>query len=71
MKAAEIRKMKIPQIEEALMDARHELLNLRFQTITGQLTDTSRIRFVRRDIARMETLLREKQLAEMAEESEA
>ncbi|HOM67587.1 MAG TPA: 50S ribosomal protein L29 [Brevefilum fermentans] len=71
MKAAEIRKMKIPQIEEALMDARHELLNLRFQTITGQLTDTSRIRFVRRDIARMETILREKQLAEMAEESEA
>ena len=71
MKAAEIRKMKIPQIEEALMDARHELLNLRFQTITGQLTDTSRIRFVRRDIARMETILREIQLAEMAEESEA
>lgn len=71
MKAAEIRKMSVPQIEEALMDARHELLNLRFQTITGQLTDTSRIRFVRRDIARMETILREKQLAEMAEESEA
>jgi large subunit ribosomal protein L29 len=71
MKAAEIRKMSDPQIEEALLDARHELLNLRFQTITGQLTDTSRIRVVRRDIARMETILREKQLAEMAEESEA
>ena len=71
MKAAEIRKMNVPQIEEALMDARHELLNLRFQTITGQLTDTSRIRVIRRDIARMETILREKQLAGMAEESEA
>jgi large subunit ribosomal protein L29 len=71
MKAAEIRKMSVPQIEEALMDGRHELLNLRFQTITGQLTDTSRIRVVRRDIARLETILREKQLAEMAEESEA
>jgi len=71
MKAAEIRKMSIPQIEEEILDARHELLNLRFQTITGQLTDTSRIRIVRRDIARMETILREKQLAEMAEESEA
>jgi len=71
MKAAEIRKMNVPQIEEALMDARHELLNLRFQTITGQLTDTSRIRVVRRGIARMETILREKQLAEMAEESQA
>ena len=71
MKAAEIRKMSVPQIEEAVLDARHELLNLRFQTITGQLTDTSRIRVIRRDIARMETILREKQLAEMAEESEA
>jgi large subunit ribosomal protein L29 len=71
MKAAEIRKMSVPEIEGALLDARHELLNLRFQTITGQLTDTSRIRVVRRDIARMETILREKQLAEMAEESEA
>jgi len=71
MKAAEIRKMSVPQIEEAVLDARHELLNLRFQTITGQLTDTSRIRVIRRDIARMETILREKQLAGMAEESEA
>jgi large subunit ribosomal protein L29 len=71
MKAAEIRKKSVNQIEEELLEARHELLNLRFQTITGQLTDTSRIRLVRRDIARMETILREKQLAEMAEESEA
>jgi large subunit ribosomal protein L29 len=71
MKAGEIRKLSIPQIQEAVIDARHELLNLRFQTITGQLTDTSRMRFIRRDIARMETILREKQLAEMAEESEA
>lgn len=71
MKAAEIRKKSINQIEEELLEARHELLNLRFQTITGQLTDTSRTRLVRRDIARMETILREKQLAEMAEESEA
>jgi large subunit ribosomal protein L29 len=71
MKAADIRKKSVNQIEEELLEARHELLNLRFQTITGQLTDTSRIRLVRRDIARMETILREKQLAEMAEESEA
>ncbi len=71
MKAAEIRNMNAPQIEEAILEARHELMNLRFQTITGQLTDTSRIRFVRRDIARMETILKEKQLAETAEESEA
>jgi large subunit ribosomal protein L29 len=71
MKAAEIRKMNVTEIDETLTEARHELLNLRFQTITGQLTDTSRIRTVRRDIARMETILRERELAEAAEESEA
>jgi large subunit ribosomal protein L29 len=71
MKAAEIRKMSVAKIEEEIYDARHELLNLRFQSITGQLTDTSRVRVIRRDIARMETILREKQLAESAEESEA
>ena len=71
MKAAEIRKMEVAEITETLTEARHELLNLRFQTITGQLTDTSRIRAVRRDIARMETILREREMSEAAEESEA
>jgi large subunit ribosomal protein L29 len=71
MKAEDIRKMSLTEIEEELTNARHELLNLRFQTITGQVTDTSRTRIIRRDIARMETILRERQLAEAAEESEA
>jgi large subunit ribosomal protein L29 len=71
MKAEDIRKMSLTEIEEELTNARHELLNLRFQTITGQVTDTSRTRIIRRDIARMETILREQQLAEAAEESEA
>ena len=67
MKAAEIRKMSVAEIQEALDDAHHELMNFRFQTITGQMTDTSRVRFLRRDIARMETILRERQLAEESE----
>ena len=71
MKVEEIRKMSVPQIEEEILNSRHEMLNLRFQTITGQLTDTSRIRIIRRNIARMETILREKQLAGMAEESKS
>lgn len=71
MKATEIRKMSVAEIENELDEARHELMNLRFQSITGQLTDTSRVRFIRRDIARMETVLRERQLQEAAEESEA
>jgi large subunit ribosomal protein L29 len=68
MKAAEIREMSVAEIETAITETRHELLNLRFQTITGQLTDSSQIRKVRRDVARMETILNEKK---MAEESEA
>jgi large subunit ribosomal protein L29 len=67
MKASEIRKLSIAELEAQITETRHELLNLRFQTITGQLTDTSQIRLVRRDIARMETVLREKQLAEESE----
>jgi len=70
MKAAEIRELSVAEIETQLTEARHELLNLRFQTITGQLTDTSRVRVIRRDIARMETIMREKKAAETAEESE-
>jgi len=68
MKASEIRKMSVAQIEEAITETRHALMNMRFQTITGQLTDTSQVRSVRRDIARLETIMKEKQ---MAEESEA
>ena len=71
MKAAEIRKLNEAELQEQITDARHELLNLRFRTITGQVTDTSRIRYIRRDIARMETILRERQLEETTEESEA
>jgi len=68
MNASDIRKMSVAEIEEAITETRHALLNMRFQTITGQLTDTSQVRNVRRDIARLETILKEKQ---MAEESEA
>jgi len=68
MKAAEIRTLSDAEIEEQLTESRHELLNLRFQTITGQITDTSRFRVIRKDIARLETILRERQLVEAAEE---
>lgn len=67
MNANELRKLSIGEIETKLADARHELMNLRFQQVTGQLTDTNRMRFVRRDIARMSTIMRELE----AEEGEA
>ena len=59
MKANELRKLSIGEIESKLMDAREELMKFRFQQVTGQLTDTSQMRFVRRDIARMSTIIRE------------
>jgi large subunit ribosomal protein L29 len=57
MKVEEIREMQAEQIRTKLSDAHEELLKLRFQQVTGQLTDTSRLRSLRRDIARMETVL--------------
>ena len=57
MKVAEIREMQVEQLQAKLSDAREELMKLRFQQVTGQLTDTSRLRILRRDIARMQTVL--------------
>ena len=59
MKASELRKLSIGEIEAKLVDAREELMKFRFQQVTGQLTDTSLMRFVRRDIARMNTVINE------------
>ena len=59
MKSSEIRALGPEEIKSKLADAREELMKFRFQQVTGQLTDTSRLRIVRRDIARMETILRE------------
>ncbi len=60
MKAAEIREWKTEEIENRLADTREELMKLRFQQVSGQLTDTSRLRQLRRDIARMLTILSER-----------
>ncbi len=69
MKTAEIRLLSVDEIKARLSDAQNELMNLRFQVVTGQLTDTSRLKITRREVARLETLLREKTLA--AERGEA
>ncbi len=63
MKTAEIRLLSVAEIHSKLADERQELMNLRFQTVTGQLTDTSSLPKIRREIARLETILREKELA--------
>lgn len=62
MKLAEIRLKSNEELKALLADTRHEYMNLRFQTVTGQLTDTSRLKQIRRQIATLETLLREREL---------
>ena len=63
-KASDLRNLKSGEIETKLTDAREELMKLRFQAVTGQLTDSSRLRVLRREIARMQTILREQKTAE-------
>jgi large subunit ribosomal protein L29 len=60
MKSKELFDLTADEITGKLADAREELMKLRFQQVTGQLTDTSRLRIVSRDIARMETILSQK-----------
>jgi large subunit ribosomal protein L29 len=63
MKPSEIRLLSTQEIRTKLADARQELMNLRFQVVTGQLTDTSRLKHARREVARIETILREREIA--------
>jgi large subunit ribosomal protein L29 len=56
--------MKDEELQEQLMDNYQELFNLRFQKVSGRLTNNARPRQVRRDIARIKTILRERELAE-------
>ena len=64
VKTSELRNLKSGEIETKLSDAREELMKLRFQQVTGQLTDTSRLRVLRREIARMQTILHDPTSAE-------
>ncbi|NOT04143.1 MAG: 50S ribosomal protein L29 [Anaerolineales bacterium] len=63
MKMEEIRKLAAEEIRIKIADSRDEMMKLRFQQVTGQLTDSSRLTILRRTIARMETFLREAELA--------
>ena len=70
-KVSELRNMKSGELETKLSDAREELMKLRFQQVTGQLTDTSRLRILRREIARMQTIRNEQSKADTQTEGEA
>jgi len=69
MKPHEIRAMSDDEIKAKLDELYRELFNLRFQKATGQVKNTARFRQVRRDIARLKTILRERELG-IARQSE-
>ena len=60
MKAADIKTMTVDQIDDEVLKLKKEQFNLRFQRATGQLENTSRVREVRRDIARLKTIAQHK-----------
>jgi len=60
MKAPDVRAMTVDQIDDEVLKLKKEQFNLRFQRATGQLENTARVREVRRDIARLKTIARQK-----------
>jgi large subunit ribosomal protein L29 len=64
MKPAEFRAMSVDQLDDEILKLKKESFNLRFQRATGQLENTSRVREVRRDIARIKTVAAQKRRAE-------
>ena len=64
LKTEDLRAMTPDQLEDELLKLKKEQFNLRFQRATGQLANTSRVREVRRDIARIKTIAAQKKRAE-------
>ena len=64
MKVKEIRELTTEEINKKLVEAKEELFNLRFQQATGNLEKPSRIKGLRHTVARLKTVLRERELSE-------
>lgn len=63
MKASEVRELSDKELQDRIRELKEELFNLRFQMATGQLENNMRLREVRKSIARVKTVLRERELA--------
>ena len=66
-KTDDLKEMPVSELTERLENTREELFNMRFQLATGQLDNYRRVRWLRRDIARVKTVLRERELASEGE----
>lgn len=62
MKVADIRNIETPELNKKVEEFKKELFSLRFQQATGQLENTARIREVRKSIAKIKTVIREREL---------
>ena len=60
MKSADVRAMSLDQLDDEVLKLKKEQFNLRFQAASGQLENTARVREIRRDIARIQTITRQK-----------
>lgn len=61
-KTKKLRELSTNELSSRLNDAQEELMNLRFRQATGELTDFTRLRITRRQIARLQTILREREM---------
>lgn len=62
MKAAELRELNYRELMEKLADSKEELFNLRFQLATNQLDNTARLKAVKKTVARIRTVLRDREI---------
>lgn len=71
MKASEVKQMSAAELDQRLAQLKEELFNLRFQLATGQLENPMNLKQVKRDIARVKTVMRERELQEKAAGAQA
>jgi large subunit ribosomal protein L29 len=67
-KATELRELSPNDLDQKLLESKHELFNLRFQLATGKQDNSARLGHVRREIARISTVLREREIEEAEKE---
>ena len=67
-KATELRELSLNELDQKLLESKHELFNLRFQLATGKQDNSARLGQVRREIARISTVLREREIEEAEKE---
>ncbi|MCE2465348.1 MAG: 50S ribosomal protein L29 [Dehalococcoidia bacterium] len=64
MRAHEIREMDYEELKRSLEESYRELMNIRFRLATKQMANTSQVRYVKRNIARLQTIIRQRELGE-------